>query len=92
MAMQESLQICTGTHEVLNFNGVNMTILSNGLVEVPKYFWKVVRDAESGREIALVAVNNVLEMVFERICGEDLCLRSKWYTDGCGDFTKGSIY
>lgn len=94
--MQKSLQVYTGTHEVLTLDGVQMKFMENGFVEVPKYFWKVLRDPDTGKGIGLITFNNMFATAHEKIC-PDICTSSKWNhrhagTNGFSDFSRGFTY
>lgn len=52
-ALERTLEIYTGTY------GSEMTLMENGYVEVPLWFWKIIRDPVTNRGIAFVTYNDV---------------------------------
>lgn len=93
-AMQRTLQVYTGVHQVLAMDGVtNMHLLSNGMMEVPKWMWKILRDPQTGYGIALVTLNNMFATEHEQIC-VNIGGTSHWgdhYSgpDGFSDYSRG---
>lgn len=98
-AMRKSLQIYTGTHNILKYNNANMMLMASGttnLVEVPEYFWKVIKDPSTDQGIALVTLNDVFTTHKETIC-PDICTETKWNMDflekkQLSDYARGHTY
>lgn len=92
-AMHKTLQVYTGTHEILEIDSVTLRLLSNDLIEVPKWIWKILKDPQTGHGIALVTLNNMFATTHKQIC-TNIGDTSHWgdhYSgpDGFSDYSRG---
>lgn len=96
------LTIYTGTFdilELLDINGVRQKIFlefdanNNGLIPVPKYYWKLIHDPVSNTATAVLGINNPHDKVTSAdvIC-PDVCSQVPWVTWTLTDVYKGYTF
>ena len=90
------LEIYTGTYDVMtlpdvNNNQVKITLEAGGNIEVPKWFWKIIRNPSTNQGIALVTLNNPFVTSTDTIC-RDICSSSGWFQDAYNNYEKGYTY
>lgn len=98
-SLQTDVEIYTGTYGILtlpdvNNNAVEITLEEGGNIEVPKWFWKIVRNPLTDEGIALITLNNPFARSFdeeERLC-EDICVSSRWFQAAFENFARGFTY
>lgn len=92
------LKVYTGTHGVLtlpdtNENEVDLLLVSDKKLPVPKYMWKIAYDERKKEGIAFVVLNNPFAQKGSadgQIC-EDICKQYGWSSDSWGDYSKGYL-
>ncbi|XP_035794559.1 uncharacterized protein LOC118467790 [Anopheles albimanus] len=94
--LNDTVRILTGVHDVLelpNTEGhkVTITLGENGLVEIPKWLWKVVIHEPSNSAIVFITLNNPFANVSETLC-ENICHLYGWYQQEYSDYRKGFTY
>lgn len=89
--LRKTLDVYTGTFGILNLDNVDMKLMGNGFVEVPKWFWKIIRDPATDQGIALVSLNNIFATEKEYIC-PDICKATNWYIEKFDDYRRGFTY
>lgn len=89
--LKKTLEIYSGTFGILNLDNVDMTLMDNGFVEVPKYFWKIIRDPATDQGIALVTLNNIFATSVPTIC-PDICKATNWDHANFDDYRRGFTY
>lgn len=95
-AMEIDLVIYTGTFGILslpdiNNNQVQITLEGGGNIEVPKWFWKIIRNPLTDEGIALITLNNpFVDSIAnsERLC-TDICRVTGWFQEAFQDFSRG---
>lgn len=98
-ALQADVLIFTGTFGILtlpdvNGNQVEITLEAGGNIEVPKWFWKIIKNPATNAGIALVTLNNPFVTSIganEYLC-DDICATSGWSSSHYSDFSKGFTY
>uniref|UniRef100_A0A336MTT0 CSON006568 protein n=1 Tax=Culicoides sonorensis TaxID=179676 RepID=A0A336MTT0_CULSO len=95
----DELDVYTGTFDVLNVEKKPFYLASNsnddGVMPVPKIFYKVVIDARSGKGVALIMTNNpfLKENDLDRyIYCNDVAKSIKWVRKMKQDLSKGYFY
>lgn len=89
--LKKTLDIFTGTFGILNVDNVDMKLMDNGFVEVPKWFWKIIRDPATDHGIALVTLNNIFAIREPTIC-QDICEATNWDHENFNDYQRGFTY
>ncbi|KFB48484.1 AGAP004948-PA-like protein [Anopheles sinensis] len=94
--LNDTVLVYTGVHDILRLPGpsgrpVPITLADGGLVEVPKWLWKVVVHRPTGSGIALITLNNPFVAGGETLC-EDICSRYGWQQKEFQDVRKGFTY
>uniref|UniRef100_A0A182PC70 DNA/RNA non-specific endonuclease domain-containing protein n=1 Tax=Anopheles epiroticus TaxID=199890 RepID=A0A182PC70_9DIPT len=96
--LNENVMIFTGTHEILSLTNVygwpKPITLDDGIIEVPKWFWKIIKSPQTNAAIALVTNNDPFrtEMPEDEMLCQDVCGRYGWARDVYRDFTRGYTY
>lgn len=98
-SLQTEFDIYTGTFDILklpdiNGNPVEITLEAGGNIEVPKWFWKIIRNPEDNSGIAFVTLNNpFVEEIedSEKLC-QDICKSTGWYAEAFDNFRRGYTY
>ncbi|KAK9885058.1 hypothetical protein WA026_009281 [Henosepilachna vigintioctopunctata] len=95
---QEDFRVFTGGYEVLtlpDINNVDKEIyLSNKLLAVPKYIWKILYSESTGKAIAFITLNNpfLTELKSsDKLC-PDICNDYGWGNKGWKKGTNGYVY
>ncbi|XP_059620187.1 uncharacterized protein LOC132264119 [Phlebotomus argentipes] len=96
--MQQDLLIFTGTFDILTLPHVNgqqipLTLESGG-IEVPKWFWKIIKSTTNNAAIALITLNNPFATSIsanELLC-TDICSSSGWADSYFSNFARGYTY
>lgn len=98
-ALQEDLEIYTGTYGIMtlpdvNNNQVEITLEEGGNIEVPKWFWKIIKNPRTNEGIALISLNNpfVTSLTEEEKLCTDNCAYSGWYQEAYDNFARGYTY
>ena len=97
------LKITTGTFGVTtlaDINGVQQPIYlgfdanNNGLIPVPKYYWKVVHDPASNTATAFLGINNphITKIEPEDIICPNVCNQVPWVTWTITNFRRGYMF
>lgn len=97
--LQVELDIFTGTFGILtlpdvNGNPVEITLEAGGNIEVPKWFWKIIRNPQTNSGIALITLNNPFVTSIndsERLC-QNVCATTGWHVEEYNNFAKGYTY
>lgn len=95
-SLKTDLDIWQGTFDILelpdiNGNPVKITLEEGGNIEVPKWFWKIIRNPTTNAGIALLSLNNPFVSTLnesERLC-RDICSSSGWFQEAYNNFEKG---
>lgn len=93
---QNDLLIFTGNEEILTLPHVDgreilITLESNGNIEVPKWFWKIIKNPLNNSGIALITLNNPFATTIEQLC-LDICSTYGWDNINYSDYSKGFTY
>lgn len=98
-ALKVDLDIWTGTYGILtlpdvNNNEVEISLEAGGNIEVPKWFWKIIRDPSNSQGIALITLNNpfVTSINDSELLCRDICSSSGWYQEAYASFDRGYTY
>lgn len=97
------LTIYTGTFGVMtlaDINGVQQPIYlafdenNNGLIPVPKYYWKLIHDTAANTATAVLGINNphIGQVLPEDIICPDVCSQVPWVTWAVTDIYKGYTF
>lgn len=86
-----TLDVYTGTHDLLKIDNVFMRLLPNNYVAVPKWFWKIIRDPATNEGIAFVTLNNIFATSVTPIC-RNVCDRYNWNHEKFSDYSRGFTY
>jgi len=94
--LQEDVLIYTGCHDILTLPHVNgqeieITLEAGGNIEVPKWFWKIIKSPATNSAIALVSLNNPFATTVAPLC-TDICASAGWADSNYADFSKGYTY
>lgn len=67
---------------------------NNGILPVPKYYWKLIHDPGTNTATAVVGVNNphLNELPPEDVLCEDVCNQVPWISWKRNDFVKGYTF
>lgn len=94
--MQEDLVIINGVHRILTLPHVNgqqipITLEAGGNIEVPQWYYKVIRSAATNSAIALVTLNDpfVTSIPANQIPCTDICLQTGWHHANYNNFALG---
>jgi DNA/RNA endonuclease G (NUC1) len=94
--MQEDLVIFNGAHGILTLPHVNgqqipITLEAGGNIEVPFWYYKVIRSAATNSAIALVTLNNpfVTTIAANDIPCTDICAQTGWHHVNYNNFALG---
>lgn len=94
-ASQADLLIFTGNEGILTLpheDGREIPIsLEVGGIEVPKWFWKIIKNQSTNEGIALITLNNPFATSVESLC-PDICGSFGWDNTNFGDYKKGYTY
>lgn len=85
--LKTNLIVFTGAFDVLKLNNKKITLEPDGL-EVPKWSWKIAKNAQNGEAIAFVTYNNPFATSVTDIC-RDICNNSGWDWKERKNFSKG---
>lgn len=92
---QADLIIFTGNQGILtlpHLDGREIPIsLESGGIEVPKWFWKIIKNPATNQGIALVTLNNPFATSVESLCS-DVCGSFGWANVNFADYSKGYTY
>ncbi|GAB0091767.1 DNA/RNA non-specific endonuclease [Sergentomyia squamirostris] len=96
--IQQDLLIFTGTFDILTLPHVNgqqipLTLEAGG-IEVPKWYWKIVKSTTNNAAIALITLNNPFATSIsanELLC-PDICSSSGWGDSNFSNFARGYTY
>ncbi|XP_055701132.1 uncharacterized protein LOC129800628 [Phlebotomus papatasi] len=96
--MQQDLLIFTGTFDILTLPHVNgqqipLTLEAGG-IEVPKWYWKIIKSTANNAAIALITLNNPFATSIsanELLC-TDICSSSGWGQSNFNNFAHGYTY
>lgn len=87
---RRNFEIFTGTYGISQLcEDCPNFILANGTIPVAKWVWKIVKDPNENKAIALVISNNPFMRV-PRICGEAHNTYG-WNQEGFDNFTRGEV-
>ncbi|XP_058065311.1 uncharacterized protein LOC131214972 [Anopheles bellator] len=91
--LNDTVHVYTGVHDILRLpdvNGslVNMTLGEDGLVEVPKWLWKVVVHVPSNSAVVFITMNNPFSSNSEHLC-RNICSSHGWHHQEFLDSRKG---
>lgn len=97
------LTIYTGTFDILtlaDINGVQQPIYlafdanNNGLIPVPKYYWKLIHDPVSNTATAVIGINNphLTKVAPEDIICPDVCSQVPWLSIDFPNIYKGYTF
>lgn len=78
----------------VNGNQVEITLEAGGNIEVPKWFWKVIKSTATNSAIVLVGLNNPFATSLpanERLC-TDICSSYGWAQAQFSNFGQGYTY
>uniref|UniRef100_A0AAG5DH18 DNA/RNA non-specific endonuclease domain-containing protein n=1 Tax=Anopheles atroparvus TaxID=41427 RepID=A0AAG5DH18_ANOAO len=94
--LNDTVLVYTGVYDILQLPGVSgklvpITLADGGLVEVPKWLWKVVVHQPTGSAIALITMNNPFAARGDTLC-EDICSRYGWQQKEFQEVRKGFTY
>lgn len=97
--LETDLRIITGTHGVLTFPGADHTdveifLLPNEALPVPKFIWKLVYSPKTRRAIVLISLNNPFvkdTSEIDKIC-VDICKQYGWAQENWEKFDRGVVY
>lgn len=70
---------------------IPITLEDNGNIVVPKYYWKIIKNAATNCGIVLINLNNPFATSIEPIC-EDVCQQTGWNNANYADYSKGYTY
>uniref|UniRef100_A0A2M3ZZ76 Putative deoxyribonuclease i n=2 Tax=Anopheles triannulatus TaxID=58253 RepID=A0A2M3ZZ76_9DIPT len=91
--LNDTVRVLTGVHDVLqlpNIEGqqVTLSLSENGLVEIPKWLWKVVIHEPSNSAVVFITLNNPFVNASETLC-ENICSLHGWHQQEYLDYRKG---
>lgn len=96
---QEDLTIYTGTHGVLNMQNsqnipIDMYLLDELQLKVPKWFWKVIYSPSTSQGIAMITLNNphVTNVTKSELLCKNICVGTHWQRPDWTKFDKGYTY
>lgn len=93
---QSDLVIFTGTAEVLTLPHLDgreilISLEGQGNIEVPKWFWKIIKNPSTNLGIALITLNNPFVSSVNVLCS-DICSSYGWDNVNYSDYSKGYTY
>lgn len=93
---QSDLVIFTGTAEVLKLPHLDgreilISLEGQGNIEVPKWFWKIIKNPSTNLGIALITLNNPFVSSVDVLCS-DICSSYGWDNVNYSDYSKGYTY
>lgn len=93
---QTDLLIFTGNEEILTLphldgREISITLESGGNIEVPKWFWKIIKNPLTNSGIALITLNNPFAISVNSLCS-DICSSYGWSNVNYSDYSKGFTY
>lgn len=84
----EPVEVYTGIHEVLKYNGIEITLDVGGKLKAPKWIWKVlIHRGKVDKGIAFLTLNDPYAVRYE-----PLCVGSKCVEDRCADYQWSVIF
>ncbi|ETN58076.1 deoxyribonuclease I [Anopheles darlingi] len=94
--LNDTVRIITGVHGILelpNTEGrqVAISLSENGLVEIPKWLWKVVIHEPSNSAVVFITLNNPFANASETLC-KNICSLHGWHQAEYLDYRKGFTY
>uniref|UniRef100_A0A182N1Z5 DNA/RNA non-specific endonuclease/pyrophosphatase/phosphodiesterase domain-containing protein n=1 Tax=Anopheles dirus TaxID=7168 RepID=A0A182N1Z5_9DIPT len=94
--LNDTVQVYTGVYDILQLpdkdgKPVPLSLGDGGMVQVPKWLWKVIVHQPSNTSIALITLNNPFAGNGEALC-EDICSRYGWHQKEFQDLRKGFTY
>lgn len=93
---QENLIIFTGTEGILTLphldgREIPISLEGQGNIEVPKWFWKIIKNPLTNSGIALITLNNPFATSVDSLCS-DICSSYGWDNINYSDYSKGFTY
>lgn len=93
---QINLLIFTGNEDLLTLphldgREISITLETGGNIEVPKWFWKIIKNPITNSGIALITLNNPFATSVNSLCS-DICSSYGWDNINYSDFSKGFTY
>lgn len=93
---QADLIIFTGTEGILTLphldgREISISLDGPGNIEVPKWFWKIIKNPLTNSGIALVTLNNPFATSADSLCS-DICSSYGWDNVNYADYSKGFTY
>lgn len=96
--LKQDLLVFTGTYGILSLpNGsgtqIPLTLEANG-IEVPKWYWKILKAPHLNAAIVLIGLNNpfATSLTGNALLCPNICSTSGWGMTQYTDFTKGYTY